>query len=96
MTHDPNPHAIAGVTTATALLAEAVATVRVEPLDTSGLWEMADKVRAGDHERETIVALAGLAGELVHVVAGLRCEPVAQVLDFLAGCVSESVAEEEN
>ena len=90
MTEDQNPAAI-GASIATSLIAQAVRGGETDP----GFWETIDKVRDGDHVREVLVALASMTAEFVHVIAGLRHEPVEQVLDYVAGCVSETIAETE-
>jgi hypothetical protein len=80
-----NAHQTAGTITAAALIAAAVAE------DHHRVAELADEAATAGHERETLTVLAGLAADYMYSLAHFQGQPIANLVDRLAGVVAEEV-----
>lgn len=76
-----------GVTAATAMIAAGCHD------DYPKLHALADEAAAGDATRETLIALAAIAGRLAGAVAALRRETDDQVIDLISGIVVEAITD---
>ena len=81
---------VSGLVTAAALVGR-VSTVGP---DAPATWELLDEVRDGDEVREVLVSLAAIAAGYAQALADLHGQPVATVLDRLAGEVADTVKED--
>jgi hypothetical protein len=84
-----NTHQQAGMTAAAAMI------VAVNGEDFGRMWELIDEASTAGHARETMAALAGLAGGYVNVVADLQHQPPSRVLDRMAGLIAYEVSSDE-
>jgi len=84
-----NHHEGAGYAAAAAMVALVVAD------DMNGVMALADEILRGDDARETITALATVAASYAFALSDLKMEPVANVIDRLAGEAASFATEKE-